>query len=89
MKPHGPVVDALLDCDFAIHAINPKQLDRLRDWFSVADAKDGRRDARIAASGLRTDRHLFRPVAVRTLSGVAPVTKRSGKTCIVVMRYAV
>ena len=26
--------------------------------------------------------------ALRTLSGVAPVTKRSGKTCIVVMRYA-
>ncbi len=26
--------------------------------------------------------------ALRTLSGVAPVTKRSGKACIVVMRYA-
>src|SRR4051794_10129678 len=26
--------------------------------------------------------------ALRTLSGVAPVTKRGGKTCIVVMRYA-
>ena len=26
--------------------------------------------------------------ALRTLTGVAPVTKRSGKTCIVVMRYA-
>ena len=26
--------------------------------------------------------------ALRTLSGVAPVTKRSGKTCIVAMRYA-
>ena len=26
--------------------------------------------------------------ALRTLSGVAPVTKRSGKTCVVVMRYA-
>ena len=26
--------------------------------------------------------------ALRTLSGVAPVTKRSGKTCIVTMRYA-
>jgi transposase len=26
--------------------------------------------------------------ALRTLSGVAPVTKRSGKTCTVVMRYA-
>src|SRR3954467_5287533 len=61
--PHGPVVDALLDRGFAVHAINPKQLDRLRDRFSVAGAKDDRRDARVPAAGLRTDRHLFRPVA--------------------------
>src|SRR5918998_1109705 len=62
--PHGPVVDALLDRGFAVHAINPKRLDRLRDRFSVAGAKDDRRDARVAAAGLHTDRHLFRPVAV-------------------------
>jgi transposase len=61
--PHGPVVDALLERGFAVHAINPKQLDRLRDRFSVAGAKDDRRDARVAAAGLRTDRHLFRRVA--------------------------
>jgi transposase len=60
--PHGPVVDALLDRGFAVHAINPKQLDRLRDCFSVAGAKDDRRDARVTAAGLRTDPHLFRPV---------------------------
>ena len=60
--PHGPVVDALLDRGFAVHAINPKQLDRLRDRVSVAGAKDDRRDARVAAAGLRTDRHLFRRV---------------------------
>src|SRR5215217_4857652 len=40
--PHGPVVDALLDRGFAVHAINPKQLDRLRDRISVAGAKDDR-----------------------------------------------
>src|SRR3954464_265709 len=62
--PHGPVVDVLLDRGFAVHAINPKQLDRLRDRFSVAGAKDDRRDARVAAAGLRTDPHLFRHVAV-------------------------
>src|SRR5215207_4385957 len=61
--PHGPVVDALLDRGFAVYAINPMQLDRLRDRFSVAGAKDDRRDARVAAAGLRTDRPLFRPVA--------------------------
>ncbi len=60
--PHGPVVDALLDRGFAVYAINPKQLDRLRDRISVAGAKDDRRDARVAAAGLRTDRHLFRSV---------------------------
>jgi transposase len=60
--PHGPVVDALLERGFAVHAINPKRLDRLRDRFSVAGAKDDRRDARVAAAGLRTDPHLFRPV---------------------------
>jgi transposase len=62
--PHGPVVDALLDRGFAVHAINPKRLDRLRDRSSVAGAKDDRRDARVAAAGLRTDPHLFRRVAV-------------------------
>jgi transposase len=62
--PHGPVVDALQDRGFAVYAINPKQLDRLRDRFSVAGAKDDRRDARIAAAGLRTDRQLFRPVQI-------------------------
>src|SRR4051795_3758487 len=60
--PHGPVVDALLDRGFAGHAINPKQLERLRDRVSLAGAKDDRRDARVAAGGLRTDPHLFRPV---------------------------
>jgi transposase len=62
--PHGPVVDVLLDRGFAVHAINPKQLDRLRDRFSPAGAKDDRRDARVAAAGLRTDPHLFRPLQV-------------------------
>src|SRR5215210_6857107 len=70
--PHGPVVDALLDRGFAVHAINPKQLDRLRDRFSVARAKDDRRDARIAAGGLRTDPHLFRSVQVGDPAVIAP-----------------
>jgi transposase len=62
--PHGPVVDALQDRGFVVYAINPKQLDRLRDRFSVSGAKDDRRDARIAAAGLRTDLQLFRPVQI-------------------------
>ena len=35
--PHGPVVDALIDRGFVVYAINPKQLDRLRDRFSEVD----------------------------------------------------
>src|SRR5215472_17910554 len=37
--PHGPVVEALLERGFRVHAINPKQLDRFRDRFTVAGAK--------------------------------------------------
>jgi hypothetical protein len=62
--PRRPVVDTLLDCGFAMYAINPKQLDRLRNRFSLAGAKDGGRDAQVAAAGLRTNLPLFRRVTV-------------------------
>jgi len=62
--PHGPVVDSLIDRGFVLHAINPKQLDRLRDRHSVAGAKDDRRDAYVMADGVRSDRRLFRRVHV-------------------------
>ena len=51
--PHGPVVDALLDRGFAVYAINPKQLDRFRDRFSPAGAKDDSRDAEVLGDALR------------------------------------
>jgi hypothetical protein len=57
--PHGPVVDSLIDRGFVVNSINPKQLDRLRDRFSVAGAKDDRLDAYVLADGVRTDRRLF------------------------------
>src|SRR5258708_962872 len=62
--PHGPVVDSLIDRGFAAYTINPKQLDRLRDRFSVAGAKDDRRDGYTLADGVRTDRRLFRRLHV-------------------------
>lgn len=37
--PHGPVVEALLERGFQVHAINPKQLDRFRDRFTVAGTR--------------------------------------------------
>ena len=58
--PRGPVVESLMERGFAAHSINPKQLDRFRDRFSPAGAKDDRRDARVLASALRTDPHCLR-----------------------------
>lgn len=62
--PRGPVVESLLAHGLAVHAINPRQLDRFRDRYSPAGAKDDRRDARVLASALRTDPHCLRQVAV-------------------------
>ncbi len=50
---HGPVVDALIDRGFRVYAINPKQLDRFRDRYSVAGAKDDTRDADTLGRSLR------------------------------------
>jgi transposase len=58
--PHGAMVETALLRGYAVFAINPKQLDRFRDRFSVAGAKDDRRDALVAAQALRTDRYAFR-----------------------------
>jgi transposase len=58
--PRGPVVETLLERGCAVYALNPKQLDRFRDRYSVAGAKDDRRDARVAAEALVTDRAAFR-----------------------------
>lgn len=62
--PHGPVVEALLERGLAVHAINPKQMDRFRDRFTLAGAKDDSRDAEVMASALRTDPRCFRRLAI-------------------------
>jgi len=59
-SPNGAVVEASLDRGYGTFSINPKQLDRFRDRFSVAGAKDDRRDALVLAHSLRTDQHHFR-----------------------------
>ena len=58
--PHGPVVETMMERGFPVHSLNPKQLDRFRDRFSPAGAKDDRRDAQVLADALRTDGHAFR-----------------------------
>ena len=60
--PHGAVVETLLEQGFAVFAINPKQLDRFRDRFTAAGAKDDRRDALVIGDSLRTDAQAFRQV---------------------------
>lgn len=62
--PRGPVVEMLLERGFAVHAINPKQLDRFRDRFTLAGAKDDSRDAYVLAHSLITDRHAYRRLTV-------------------------
>jgi transposase len=61
--PHGPVVETLIERGFKVHAINPKQMDRFRDRFTMAGAKDDSRDAEVMASCLRTDPRCFRLLA--------------------------
>lgn len=58
--PHGPVVETLIERGFSVWAINPKQMDRFRDRFTLAGAKDDSRDAEVMASALRTDPRCFR-----------------------------
>jgi transposase len=62
--PHGPIVEMLLERGFNVYAINPKQLDRFRDRFSPAGAKDDDRDAEVLASALRTDMRAFRKLVL-------------------------
>lgn len=59
---HGAVVEALLRKGLRVYAINPKLLDRLRDRFSMAGAKDDRRDAFVLAACVESDAHAFRRI---------------------------
>jgi transposase len=58
--PRGAVVELLLERGVHVFAINPRQLDRFRDRYSMAGAKDDRRDAWVLAQSVATDRAAFR-----------------------------
>jgi transposase len=58
--PHSAIVDVFLERGCDVFTLNPKQLDRFRDRFGVAGAKDDPRDAEVLSSSLRTDRRAFR-----------------------------
>ncbi len=63
-NPRGALIEAFLEHHYSVFAINPKQLDRFRDRFSMAGAKDDRRDAWVCARSLRSDRDCFRRLTV-------------------------
>ena len=60
--PRGTVVELLVERGFAVYAISPKQVDRFRDRFTPAGAKDDSRDALVISDSLRTDPQAFRRV---------------------------
>jgi transposase len=60
--PRGALVELCVERGFVVYAINPKQVDRFRDRFTVAGAKDDPRDAHVIADALRTDPQAYRPV---------------------------
>ena len=61
--PRGAIVEVLMARGGHVFAINPKQVDRFRDRYTVAGAKDDRRDAWVVADALATDRPAFRRLA--------------------------
>lgn len=60
----GALVETLVESGFTVFSINPKQVDRFRDRFTVAGAKDDARDALVLASSLLTDRHSYKRVEI-------------------------
>ncbi len=57
------MVETLIERGFNVHAINQKQMDRFRDRFTPAGAKDDSRDAEVMASAFRADPRCFRLLA--------------------------
>jgi transposase len=62
--PRGPVVEVFLERGFKVFSVNPKQLDRFRDRFTVAGAKDDSRDSLVLGASLRSDPRAFRPLRI-------------------------
>lgn len=59
------VVEALLDLEFAVHTINPKQADLFRGRMTASGAKDDKRDALVLARALMSDPECFRHLVKR------------------------
>ncbi|MYD46555.1 MAG: IS110 family transposase [Gammaproteobacteria bacterium] len=60
----GSVVNSCQTLGYEVYAINPIQLDRFRDRYYPAGAKDDRRDALLLATALCLEPHLVRQVEI-------------------------
>ena len=61
-KPHGRIVDFLLDHGVVVYPINPKAVDRARDRFRMSRSKSDPFDARVLSEFVRTDHAHLRPL---------------------------
>jgi hypothetical protein len=61
-RSDGLLVATLLSWGYTVYPVNPKAVDRYRDRYTMAGAKDDRRDAWVLAQALRTDRARFHPL---------------------------
>jgi transposase len=61
-KPHGRIVDFLLDHGVVVYPVNPKVLDRARDRFRMSQSKSDPFDAWVLSDFLRTDHDHLRPL---------------------------
>jgi len=80
-RPHGRIVDFLLDHGVVVYPINPKSLDRARDRFRVSGAKSDPFDAQVLALFLRSDHLQLRPLrpnseAAQELKGLTRAYRR-------------
>jgi transposase len=56
MEPGATVlVESILEKDYPVYLINPKQVDRFRDRYFPSGSKDDARDAEVIANAVRTD----------------------------------
>jgi transposase len=79
----GPWVAALVAAGYTVFAINPLQVARYRERFSVSGAKSDAADAHTLANMVRTDSHQLRPVAGDSAEAEAvKVVARAHKTLI-------
>lgn len=60
--PRGTMVEVLLDRGAQVFSISPRKLERFRERYSEAGAKDDALDAYVIADTLLSDRKFYRPI---------------------------